>query len=531
MASYILLSSIILLICLFLHSLSGHLGIPMLLAFILLGMLFGSDGLFKIHFDNYALAEQVCSFALIFIMFYGGFGTNWNTAKPIAVKSVLLSTLGVLLTALLTGLFCHFILRMNLLESLLIGSVISSTDAASVFSILRSKRLNLRDHTAPMLEVESGSNDPFSYMLTLAVLSVMEGSAHPGIVLGMLLRQVIFGLLIGIATALLATYVLGKMKHEKDGVDTIFIFTMALFSYAAATFIGGNGFLSVYLTGILLGNRNFPNKIALIHFFDGITGLMQIAIFFLLGLLSFPSHLPSILLPALAIALFLTFVARPAAVFAILTPFRCSHKQKLLVSWGGLRGAASIVFAIMATAHPSYTKYDLYHIVFFIVLFSIAIQGSLIPLVAKKLDMIDDNANIMKTFNDYSEEIPVQFIKLSIPPGHPWVGKQIKHLDLIPDLLLVLILRGEARVIPKGSSQIQANDVIVLSALSLNDKVEGSLSEVILGQDSEWLGKTLAQFKPEEEKLIVAIKRNKDVLIPNGQTILCEQDILIISQL
>lgn len=531
MAGYILLTSIIILSCLFLHTLSGRLGIPMLLAFILLGMLFGSDGLFKIHFDNYLLAEKICSFALIFIMFYGGFGTSWKSARPIAAKSILLSSLGVILTATLTGLFCHFALRMPLLESLLIGSVISSTDAASVFSVLRSKRLNLRDHTAPLLEVESGSNDPFSYMLTLAVLSVMEGGFSTGGLMLMLLRQLAFGLLVGIVTAFLTQFVLGRMKHERDGVDTIFIFTMALLSYAAAAVIGGNGYLSVYLTGIILGNRSFPNRINSIHFFDGITTLMQIVIFFLLGLLSFPSHLPAVLLPALGIALFLTFVARPLAVFAILTPFRCSLPQKLLVSWSGLRGAASIVFAIMATAHPSYTKNDLFHIVFFIVLFSIALQGSLTPLVAKKLQMIDDKANIMKTFSDYTEEIPIQFIQLSISSEHPWARKHIRDLKMIPDLLLVLILRKGARIIPRGSSQIQVGDVIVLSALSLDDPLGGALTERIIDRESEWLRKSLAELPLEEAELIVAILRGTEVLIPNGKTLLQEGDTLILSQL
>lgn len=171
----ILLAAVILLLCLVLRRVSAKLGIPMLLAFILLGMLFGSDGIFKIRFDNFEMVEQVCSFALIFIMFYGGFGTNWKSAKPVAAQAALLSTVGVVLTAAVTGLFCYLVLRISFWESMLIGAVISSTDAASVFSILRSRRLNLKDHTAPLLELESGSNDPFSYMLTIVVLTILNG--------------------------------------------------------------------------------------------------------------------------------------------------------------------------------------------------------------------------------------------------------------------------------------------------------------------------------------------------------------------
>ena len=531
MSGYILLVASIILICLGLTKVSSRLGMPVLLAFILLGMLFGSDGIVKIYFDDYAIAEKICSFALIFIMFYGGFGTSWKTAKPIVVKSVLLSTLGVICTAAVMGLFCYYVLHIGFLESMLIGSVISSTDAASVFSILRSKRINLKDNTAPMLEVESGSNDPCSYMLTIIVLSVMSGSTSGWQLVYMIFAQVIFGVLFGGLTAVISTFMISKMKNAKDGADTIFVFSMALISYAGATMIGGNGYLSTYIAGIILGNKSYPNKKALIHFFDGITTLMQILIFFLLGLLSFPSQLPNIIFPALLIALFLTFVARPLSVFAILTPFKCTFEQKLLVSWTGVRGAASIVFAIMATVHPAYVSHDVFHIVFFIVLFSISIQGSLIPLVAKRLNMIDDNSNIMKTFSDYSEEMPIQFVKIKVFDSHPWINQKVKEITLLPGLLLVLIIRGEKRVIPKGNTTILEGDVMVLSAFSLDDDIEGSLTEMTIEKDSTWLGKSLAEIKLGHEKLIVVIKRNNQIVIPNGKTVVKENDVFVISQL
>lgn len=531
MTSYILLVAAVILLCLSLNKMSNKLGIPMLLAYILLGMMFGTDGILKIPFDNFTIAEQICTVSLIFIMFYGGFGTNWKQAKPVAGKAVLLSTVGVILTAVTTGAFCHFILRMDFWESMLIGSVISSTDAASVFSILRSKRLNLKNNTASMLEVESGSNDPCSYMLTVIILTIMSGELSGSSLVVMIFSQIIFGILVGVVVALAAAFILKKVNFATDGFDTIFVFSMALVSYAGASMINGNGYLAAYIAGIILGNTPLHHKKSLVHFFDGITGLMQMLIFFLLGLLAYPSQLPRILPIALAIAVFLTFVARPVSVFAILMPFRCPVKQQLLVSWAGLRGAASIVFAIMATVSPAYTKNDLFHIVIFIVLFSISIQGTLLGLVAKKLDMIDENGNVMKTFSDYSDEMPVEFVKISIKAGHPWENRKIKDLTSLPDLLLVLILRGEERIIPNGNTVVLAGDKIVLSALSPEENLGICLTEIPIEKDSKWIGKPLSRIKLGEEKLVLVLKRNEKVVIPNGNTVIRENDVLVISQL
>lgn len=531
MTSYILLVAAVILLCLSLNKMSNKLGIPMLLAYILLGMMFGTDGILKIPFDNFTIAEQICTVSLIFIMFYGGFGTNWKQAKPVAGKAVLLSTVGVILTTVTTGAFCHFILRMDFWESMLIGSVISSTDAASVFSILRSKRLNLKNNTASMLEVESGSNDPCSYMLTVIILTIMSGELSDSSLVVMIFSQIIFGILVGVVVALAAAFILKKVNFATDGFDTIFVFSMALVSYAGASMINGNGYLAAYIAGIILGNTPLHHKKSLVHFFDGITGLMQMLIFFLLGLLAYPSQLPKILPIALAIAVFLTFVARPVSVFAILMPFRCPVKQQLLVSWAGLRGAASIVFAIMATVSPAYTKNDLFHIVIFIVLFSISIQGTLLGLVAKKLDMIDENGNVMKTFSDYSDEMPVEFVKISIKAGHPWENRRIKDLTSLPDLLLVLILRGEERIIPNGNTVVLAGDKIVLSALSPEENLGICLTEIPIEKDSKWIGKPLSRIKLGEEKLVLVLKRNEKVVIPNGNTVIRENDVLVISQL
>mgnify|MGYP003290764468 CR=1 FL=1 len=537
MAGILFFISVIIILCIILNKVSSKVGMPMLLAFILLGMIFGSDGLFKIKFEDYKSAESICSIALIFIIFYGGFGTNLNAAKPVAVKAVLLSTLGVVLTAVFTGLFCYFVLKFEILQSFLVGAVISSTDAASVFSILRSKKLNLKYNSASLLEVESGSNDPFSYMLTIIVLSLMQGNASIGKMSYMLFAQIVFGLAIGYGIGYGAYYILNKFKFSSAGFDSLFVLAVAICSYAIPTLIGGNGYLSAYVAGLLLGNKKFQQKSNLVNFFDGITGLMQMLIFFLLGLLASPSVMVHFILPSLAIALFITFVARPVTIFAILSPMKCPINQQLLVSFTGLRGAASIVFAIMAITNKGYVSdFGLFHIVFCIVLFSITLQGSLIPLVSRKLKMIDNNANVLKTFTDYPEEVPVQFIKLNVTENHTWVDKTIKEVVLPPETILVLILRDGKRIVPRGNTEIKANDEIVLCAQAFNSKNESNeakneieLVEIELEENHKWIGKKLSEIAFDLQKsLIVLIKRNGKLVIPDGRTILAKNDILVL---
>ncbi len=529
MPYYLLLASLIVILCVAGNRLSGRLGVPALFLFIALGMLFGSDGLFRIPFDNYVFAEQICSVALIFIMFYGGFGTNWRAARPVAARAALLSSLGTVLTAVLTGVFCYFALRFPLLESFLIGAVISSTDAASVFAILRGKKLNLRDGTASLLEVESGSNDPFSYMLTVVLLSFMGGGEDVSIPL-LLAKQVAFGLLGGILTAALALFVLRYLKFVTAEMSAVFIFAIAVLSYALPAVCGGNGYLSAYLAGILLGNRPLKHKVLVVHFFDGITNLAQILIFFLLGLLAFPSQLPHLLLPAVLIALFLTFVARPVAVFAILSPFRCPVRQQLLVSWAGLRGAASIVFAIMVTVSEAFTDNDIFHIVFCIVLLSIAFQGTLLPLVARKLRMVDDGSNVLRTFNDYQEESQVQFIQLRIPSDdHPWAGRTLQEIALPPDTLLALIRRDGKSIVPHGRTRLRAGDLVVLSAPRFEDGQDIRLQEMTIDSSHPWAGKALRELDLPPGALVVMIRRETGSIVPRGRTQIRPGDVLVLN--
>lgn len=525
----ILIAALVVLLCVLFNKLSNKIGVPMLLAFILLGMVFGTDGVFKIEFENYRVSEQICTVALIFIMFYGGFGTKWSEAKPIAKKAALLSTFGVVLTAGITGLFCYTVLRIGILESLLIGSVISSTDAASVFSILRSKKLGLKYNTASMLEVESGSNDPCSYMLTVVILSVMRGNASAGSVVYMVFAQFVYGIVIGVVIAVAALFLLRRFQFDTAGFDMVFVIGIALLSYALPTLAGGNGYLSAYIVGIVIGNGKIPKKQALVHFFDGLTGLMQLLIFFLLGLLATPSDIIPVLLPAILIALFLTFIARPLSVFAILSPAHCNIPQQLLVSFAGLRGAASIVFAIMATVDDAYMEYDIFHIVFCIVLFSILLQGSFIPIVAKKLDMIDADLDVLKTFNDYNDKANLQFIKLLISSDHPWQGKMIKDLQLPPDTLIIMVLRDQASIMPNGDTMILEGDIAVLGGAAFAHDVSVSLKEQRISARSKWKNKTVSDFSPEPGELVIMIKRGEHIIVPRGNTVIEENDVLVLN--
>lgn len=531
---FLLISAIVIVLCVILNNISNKIGIPMLLAFILLGMAFGTDGIVKIAFDNFDITENICSIALIFIMFYGGFGTRWKEARPVVIKAGILSTLGVVLTAGLTGLFCHYVLKMPAMLSFLIGAVLSSTDAASVFSILRSRKLGLKNNTASLLEIESGSNDPCSYMLTVIMIAVIEGSASGGKIIYMVFAQIVYGAAIGIVIALGARWLIKRFRSSTAGFDTIFVLAVALFSYTIPNLIGGNGYLSAYIVGIILGNSNIRGKKSLVPFFDGLTNLMQIIIFFLLGLLSNPSQLPSVALPAILIALFMTFVARPATVFSILTPFKCNFRQQTLVSFVGLRGAASVVFAIMAMPAAQQitgNQHDLFNIVMMIVLLSISIQGSMIPAVARGLKMTSNEEDILKTFTDYSDNTDICFVQMEIDEKDSWNGKVIKDLPIPHDTIIAAILRNDKAIVPSGRTKIQTGDKIIMSAIEYNDESIMQLSERKIERGSEWIGKKVFQYSPDSNELIVLIKRGDRAIIPRGNTVIHKNDIMVINKI
>lgn len=521
-----LLFAVVLLLCIFSNRISEKAGIPSLLIFMVLGMLFGSEGIFKIDFSDFKMAEDICTAALIFIMFYGGYSMNWKHARQAAGQAILLSTIGVVMTAGLVCGCCYLILGFPLPESFLIGSVVSCTDAASVFSIFRSKNLNLEGKLAPLLEIESGSNDPFSYMLTMIALVVMEGGKLE-FVGKMIFLQLAAGIAVGTIVGIAAPKIIRKFHFYADGFHAIFTISMALISYSAAAVLGGNGFLSAYLTGIIMGNSEIKNKAEIVHFFDNITILAQMATFFLLGLLSFPSQMITILPTTFLIILFLTFVARPLMVF-ILTGNRCNIREKIFISWAGLRGASSIVFAIFVMVNDVYTKSNVFHIVFSLAIISVAVQGTLLPTVAKKLKLIDDENNIRKTFNDYQEDSTMTLMRLYVPEGHNWENRFIKDVSLPTGSLAMLIQRGDETIIPKGNTKILAGDNVVLNVPGYEEVSEIELSEILIQKDHPWKDKRIRELDLKDYVLVAMIKREDGNIIPKGRTMIKEGDVVII---
>jgi potassium/hydrogen antiporter len=529
---YLILIGTVIAICVLLNRFAQRLPIPSLLIFIALGMCFGVNGIVGIPFDDYQISEQICSVCLLFVMFYGGFGTNLKAARPAAAKAVVLSTVGVVATAGLVGVFVHFALKLEWLESFLIGSVIASTDAASVFSVLKTQKLDLKDHTASLLEIESGSNDPFSYMLTVLFVSLLQGESIS--VPALLANQILVGAAAGLLIGYAAVFFLKKCDFYMEQGKTIFVFAAAVLAYALPSVFGGNGYLSVYLCGIYMGNASLSDKRDLVHFFDAVTGIAQMMIFFLLGLLVTPSELPETFLPALLIMLFLTFIARPLAAGILLAPMGSGLRQIGVVSWAGLRGVASIVFAIYAVLGEIELHYNLFNLVFCIVILSLGIQGTLLPRVSSVLDMIDRNQDVRRTFNDYQEDNDVSFVKLHVSAGHRMAGKALKELPLAPDFLAALLLRGKETLVPNGETVVEEGDLLILAAEQFEDRENLSMSEICLDKNSKWAGKSLSEIRLPKGSLIVLIvliQREGKTLIPGGSTVLQAGDCLAVARL
>lgn len=524
----LLLTGTVILIYILLSRFLEKIPIPSLLFFIALGMCFGENGVFHISFNDYQAVNLICSFSLVFIMFYGGFGTNLQAARPVVVQSVVLSTLGVAGTAGAVAAFAKFFLGLSWQESMLIGSVISSTDAASVFNILRSKKLALKNHTDSLLEIESGSNDPVSYMLTSVTIAIMAGQQIS--IPWLLARQIVIGILGGVLIGKIVIVLLGKNLLDSQQSRTVFLFGSMLMAYALPSVFGGNGYLSVYLCGILIGNTNLTQKKYFVHFFDVVTDVAQVIIFFLLGLLVTPVQLPDVLLPALEVMLFLTVIARPAVVSVLLLPFGTSVGQLGVVAWSGLRGAASIVFAISAVLSGIETNYNLFNLVFCIVIFSLLFQGTLLPWISKKLSMIDTNADISKTFNDYQEESEINFIKIHLRTNHPWCGYTIRQLSLPRELLIVMVVREDTTIIPDGGTALLEGDLLVLAAYSFEDRENLRLYEMSIERGHKLANKPIAQISESKKYLIILIKRGTETIIPTGSTVILPGDILVLAQ-
>lgn len=528
MTTYLLFASLILLICLCLRRLSARIGLPALFSFLLLGMLFGSDSPLGLSFDNYELAKNISEMALLLIMFFGGFGTRLAEARPVLAPSLLLSSLGTFVTAGLCGLFCAFVFHLPLLQGMLIGAVLASTDAASVFAVLRNKNLNLKNHTASILEIESGSNDPFAYTLTILLLSLLQGEGSLGGTLTLFFQQFVFGTLTGLAIAFAGAHLIRRFQMSSTFLS-VFVLGLSLLSFSLADRVGANAFLSVYLTGIVLGNVELPHKREMVAFFDGLTEIAHMLLFFVLGMLAAPSDLLQALPAGLLVALFLLLVARPIASALILKPFGSSMKQIILISFAGLRGAASILFAIVAVLSYATTPSMIFHIVFAVVLVSVGLQGTLLPKVAEKLDMIDETGDVRRSFSDYAEVSEMGFLTLTLTPEHPWAGEAVSSITLPPGTLLTLLIRGDSEIVPNGGTRLQAGDILLLGGLKTGDH-DGNLQSYALETGHAWLGRRLSEIALPKDCLVVGIRRDGKDLVPGGETVLEDGDLLVFNR-
>lgn len=370
---------------------SDRFGIPSLLLFMLVGMLAGSEGIGGIYFDDPNVAQAVGVVALVIILFSGGLDTQWQKVKTVVFESAVMATVGVFLTALLLGFIVKYVLGLSFIEGFLIGSITSSTDAAAVFAILRSKGVKLKNHISALLELESGSNDPMAVFLTMGLITLIQNpdSSYINLLL-YFFQQMGIGLLCGLCTGWLISFLVKRIHLETEGLYSVFLLAMVLLTYGITNLLFGSGFLAVYVAGIILSNTNYLMKEKISHFFDGLAWLMQVIMFLTLGLFVFPSRLISIAIPSIIISLALMILARPISVGLCTMPFRLKKKEKIFVAWVGLRGAVPIILAIYPKIAGLPQGEMIFNLIFFVVLSSILIQGTSISWTAKKLGVEDD---------------------------------------------------------------------------------------------------------------------------------------------
>lgn len=517
---------VILILALFAIRFSNRYGIPALLLFIVLGMGFGALGL---QFDDYAFSDNFATVALMVIMFYGGFGTSWKMSKPVAKEAIVLSSLGVVATALITGLFCHYVLRFELLEGMLIGSIVGSTDFASVSNILRSKDLNLKYNTAPLLELESGSNDPTAYTMTMVFLAVIMGSKVSIPIL--IFSQVTIGAFMGFLCAFLTAKLLRRNTLQGDGLNAVFMASVMLITYAVTSLLSGNGYLALYILGICLGNMEFRSKRDIVFFFDGLTEIMQIGLFFILGLLSNFSDFIATFPIAFAIMLFMTIIARPLTVYGLMLPFKMQKNQLNMISLAGVRGAAAIAFAIMAVNSDAVVSIDVYHIVFGICVLSSLVQGTLMPPAAKLWAMLDPSDTVLQTFNYYLNKAKIGFLETRIHPGSTLIGTQVRDLNLTFDFIVAKIERDGKTVVPRGDVVIEENDLIILSGETHIDESGHELIEFTIPHGHHWVNRHIRDLKLPQNRLIIMVQRKgSDIIVPQGDVLLHEDDKVIMME-
>jgi len=461
----ILVSSILLLLSILASKASDKIGVPALLLFLIVGMLAGSEGPGGIEFDNPWLAQSLGVTALSFILFAGGLDTDWSSIRPVLWKGLSLSTLGVLITALLVGCFATFVLEFSLLEGLLLGAIVSSTDAAAVFAVLRSRNVSLKEQLKRLLELESGSNDPMAVLLTIGLISLLINPTESVLdLVPMFIQQIALGALMGYAIGRGIILVVNYSRLQYEGLYPALTLALVLFTYGATASLGGNGFLAVYIAGLVTGNSNFIHKKSLMRFHDGLAWLMQITMFLSLGLLVFPSHLVPVIGVGMLVSLFLIFVARPASIFLTLLFAKINIREKTMISWVGLRGAVPIILATFPLVSGVSQAEMIFNLVFFIVLTSALIQGTSIPLVARLLrvdEPIPEKPKYPIEFEP-AENIKAEMAELEIPDDSAAIGKQIVELGLPPNTLIMLINRKNEFIVPAGGTVIEPGDRMLL---------------------------------------------------------------------
>ncbi len=461
----LLLSSVLLILSIVASKTSYRLGVPALLMFLGLGMLAGSEGLGNIHFDDPRMAQFIGMIALNFILFSGGLDTKWESIKPVLREGVVLSSLGVLLTAVAVGTFAHLALNFPWFESMLIGSIVSSTDAAAVFSILRSKSVALKRNLRPILEFESGSNDPMAYFLTISLLSIYAEKDQSLLqLIPFFFKQMIIGGALGIAMGKLMVVVVNRINLDVDGLYPVLVTALVMLTFSLVNVLGGNGFLAIYISALILGNSSFLHKKSLMQFYDGVAWLMQIVMFLTLGLLVFPSQILPVMGTGILLSLFLMFVARPVGVFLSLAFFGTNLRDKLFISWVGLRGAVPIVLATYPLLAGMPQAGLIFHIVFFITITSVLLQGTSLTFVSRWLNLsVPERIRRRSVLEmELIDNFKSELFEVTIPHNNPAVGKSIVQLKFPKSAIIVMISRNNKFIRPGGSTVIEYGDKLLV---------------------------------------------------------------------
>lgn len=481
--SILLVVSVLLLAGVVASKASSRSGVPLLILFLMIGMLAGSEGPGGIPFDDAVTAQALGVLALALILFFGGLETDWRSTSSVLWRGVSLSTLGVLLTALSLGWFASLVLDVSFLEGLLLGAIVSSTDAAAVFAVLRSQGASLKGRLKPLLEFESGSNDPMAVFLTVGVIQLLQDpTASVWGLAGSFVLQMALGAGIGYGAGRFAVFLINRIRLETDGLYPVLTLALAMFTYGFAAVVGGNGFLAVYIAGIVLGNEDFIHKRSLLRFHDAVAWLMQILMFLSLGMLVYPSHLVPVAGSALLISFFLMFVARPVGVFISLAFSQVRRRHKFMISWVGLRGAVPIILGTFPLLYGVENAEVIFNTVFFIVLTSVLLQGTTLATVAGWLGL---RAPLTAKRRYPFEIVPTQkteseFVELAVSPASRVVGKQIVDLHLPKSVLIVLLTRGEAYLTPRGATILQEGDDLLILA----DRPSVPMLQELLDPDS-----------------------------------------------